>query len=74
MPKQKKDYFKAWIVKRIGATPTAERVEIYDRFAPQLDDVEVYTIFPSKKSALKWKNRWKNAEDFDVFQVKIPNV
>ena len=62
------------MVKRTGATPNAETVEIYDRFAPELDGVKAYTIFSSKKSALKWKNRWKNSEDFDVFQVKIPNV
>ena len=70
----KKNYFEAWIVKRIGATPTAEKVEMYDRYHPEFDGLTPYTIFPSKKQAMTWRDLWKNKEDFNVFKIKIPNT
>ncbi len=73
----KNNYFEGWIVKRIGSTPTAERVGIYcrmDRYAPEWDGLECYTIFPTNKAALLWRNHWKNKEDFEVFKIKIPNI
>ena len=72
--KERKNYFEAWMVKRVGLTPTAEKVPIYYRFAPEWDGLEAYTIFPSKKAAFAWRNHWNNQEDFDVFLVKIPNI
>lgn len=74
MKKKQKNYFEAWLVKRIGATRQAELVEMYDRFHPEFDTLKTFTIFPSKKQAYIWRNLWKNKEDFDVFMVKIPNV
>ena len=60
MKKQKKNYFEAWIVKRIGAMPTAEKVEMYDRFHHEFDNLTLFTIFPSKKQAFTCINLWKN--------------
>ena len=74
MKKQNKNYFEAWIVMRVGKNPTAEKVGIYYRYAPKWDNLECYTIFPSKKAAYLWRNHWKNKEDFDIFKVKIPNI
>jgi len=33
--------------------------------------LEVFTIFPSKRKAMAWIARWKNAEDFTCSQIII---
>lgn len=63
---------KVWVVVRQGTVRrTLERVEISARNYPKWAGVETYTIFPSKRAALAWINRWNNAEDFDFYQTRI---
>lgn len=66
---------KVWVVVRQGSIRrTIERVEISAKHYSKWEGVESYTIFPSKKAALAWINRWNNAEDFDFYQTEISLV
>lgn len=66
---------KVWVVVRQGRIRrTLERVEISDGRSQKLSKIETYTIFPSKRDALEWINRWKNSEDFDLYKTEISLV
>lgn len=68
----KDNYQKAWVVVRVGRKKnTLQTTRIYDRFYEGWDNVSCYTVFPSRKAAFAWRNRWTNANDFDCLSVKM---
>ncbi len=68
-------YFYGWVVVRVGRKRrTPQTVSIYDRHYEKWDKVKCYTIFPSKKAAYAWRDRWVNKDDFDLFRVVIPTA
>ncbi len=74
MAKNTKEFW-AWMVVRQGRLRrTIQEVPIYDRFYEDWDGIKACTIFLSKSGAYAWRDRWKNADDFDILRIKIPTV
>lgn len=64
-----------WIVIRQGSLRRMpETFPIESKEHPKFKGIEAFCIFPSKRSAIKWIDRWINKDDFDFFRIKIPTI